>query len=195
MGEEWMKIEQLTIIFDDKEVGEHLTLQTVLRRQGLKKCKACKAVLPLHRFNKNKKYSYRARCKPCHGRHKAERKYGKPWTKAETVQKIVERTKYRAKKLGLAHSMTKEAVGNRLEECRWKCEFTRIKFELPIHKSEIKRARKSLSVHRVDPEKGYVMGNVKFILNQLNSAIGNGTAEEFEEMARAYIENKKSCGM
>lgn len=185
-----MRIEQLTIIFDEKDANEHRQLQAELRKQGLKYCKRCKTVLPLHRFRSKsgkRRTKVDSRCKPCTEKHRRDSKLGKPYTRRELAGNIYARTKQNAKTAGVPFSLTTDGIHQRLLESGYRCELTGIEFKIPIHKAKQGWSRRTPSVHRIVPERGYTMENVSFILNQLNTAIGNGTEEEFGEMAVAYV--------
>lgn len=69
------------------------------------------------------------------------------------------------------------------------CEMTGLPFDLSV-KGKGNRNAYSLSIDRIEADKGYVLSNCRFILWGLNVAFNNWGEAEFEAIARAWLERK-----
>jgi hypothetical protein len=90
-------------------------------------------------------------------------------------------TKVRSKKRGIKFTLSRTYF-----ERLWtgKCELTHIKFRLM--KGRLNPF--APSIDRIDPKKGYVDGNVRFILFGLNALKSNGTDTDMRTIAQALVD-------
>ena len=98
---------------------------------------------------------------------------------------MVNAAKHRAKKAWLPFDLDayRSEIRSRLQG---PCELTGIPF-----KTGGERDWNSPSIDRIDPEKGYVYSNIRIILWCLNSAFGYWGEDQFERVARAWLERRK----
>lgn len=119
-----------------------------------------------------------SRCKVCVKIEAAEHDFRFP------ESQMVRAAKHRAKKAWLPFDL--DAYRSEIRERLTKpCELTGIPF-----KARGERDWNSPSIDRIDPEKGYVYSNIRIILWALNSAFGYWGEDQFEQVARAWLERK-----
>jgi hypothetical protein len=99
--------------------------------------------------------------------------------------KIIRDSRARAKRKNVKFTLTRKWA-----EQVWtgNCQLTGIPFEEPNHKNA---HAYSASVDRIDPDKGYVPENCRFILNCINSFKGKLSDEEVLNLAQALISDSK----
>lgn len=87
------------------------------------------------------------------------------------------RTRQRAKKLGIAFNISKDDFLKQFEKQNGKCFFTDQKLITIIGEG---RFPNSASVDKLIPTKGYIRGNVVFVTNQVNTIKSNISLKEME---------------
>lgn len=124
-----------------------------------------------------------ADCKPCYS-DRMKRSRGKNWLRG-SVRSAVQSAKDRTTHHGLPFSVTINDCWQLRARQRNKCVLSGLEFE----KSETGVARMlSPSLDRIEPSKGYVAGNIRFILHALNAMKGSGTDVELIVICRAVLE-------
>lgn len=90
-----------------------------------------------------------------------------------------------AEKRGLPFTMSRTDLYKLLEDSNGRCAVSGIEFERsPIRGHPHTR---SVSIDRVNPELGYVPGNIRLVLLAVNSLKGSGTEEEMMTICRAIL--------
>lgn len=116
-------------------------------------------------------------------RTKAQEKYHR--TRAISPVTFLRRAaKFRAKKKGLPFGLTQEYC-ERLFDGR--CAITRLPFVL--NKTGFGPGMFSPTIDRIIPERGYVEGNIRFVLMAVNSLKHNGTDADMVMVAKAIVRN------
>ena len=99
------------------------------------------------------------------------------------VYKRFHARKNHAKQNGIVFTITLEYVTSIVKE---KCPILNIELTWCSKSKQVTDGSPSLD--RIDPEKGYVVGNVAWISNKANRIKNNGTAEEHDKIAK-WIKN------
>jgi len=105
-------------------------------------------------------------------------------TKEGCIKRRLFETKYRAKKLNLKFDLTLEDLLSIFPD---KC---------PVFKTELSWGHQtgkilptSPSLDRIDPNKGYVMGNVQWLSNLANAMKNKATKEQLKQFANWITES------
>jgi len=106
------------------------------------------------------------------------------------IRWAVASAKVRAAKKGLPFDLYDHVEHLRLLADRG-CQLTGIPFDVSMKGGRGRRNPRSLSIDRIDGNKGYVRSNVRLILWGLNIAFNNWGEDEFEEIARAWLKRKE----
>lgn len=124
--------------------------------------------------------NYSSRCKECVKLEASVRCLRFP------ESQMIRAAKHRAKKNWLPFDLDgyREEIAERLRA--GVCEATGLPFS-----ASGPRDWNSPSIDRVKPELGYVYSNVRIILWSLNSAFGYWGEDQFEVVARAWLERRK----
>lgn len=124
--------------------------------------------------NKDKTADYDRRAYKRKKQWRADR----PWTS------LVASARQRAKRKG-----TPFDLDNEWAKARWtgRCELTNIEFESGLGKGRSGPRMLSPSIDKIDPDKGYVKDNCRFVLHCVNTAKGTGTDEDLMRIAKALI--------
>lgn len=104
-------------------------------------------------------------------------------TPATPASRLLSLTKYRAQKRDIVFNLTLEDVAIP--------DFCPV-LGLPLYRNSGGRAQgpNSPTVDRVDPDKGYVKGNVRVISARANAIKSNATPEELLRVAAYFQENR-----
>jgi hypothetical protein len=135
-----------------------------------KKCNHCKETKPLSEFHKSKRalYGVHNTCKLCRQKN-ARRRY------VENPFKSLHRTKKsECKKKGIPYNLTEEYLKSIWTD---ECPITGVKLEIA---NKVGEHHKSAWLDRIDPDGGYVQGNVAFISGRINRIKYNATIRELE---------------
>lgn len=143
---------------------------------GHKKCKTCLEVRPFSQFHKNTSgvLGYANKCKEC--RHKDS---ARQYANKSIEKRILSRAKYRANKKELEFDLELEDI-----VVPDVCPVLGIELEYGGVSND-----SSPSIDRMDPNKGYVKGNVKVISYRANMIKSNANAEEIA----AVLEYVRGC--
>lgn len=148
----------------------------------MKQCSRCWAFKPKSEFytrTDGRHYgNLSSRCKNCVKEEANEHNRKFP------ERQVVSNAKHRAKKAWLPFDLDayRSEIRHRLTQ---PCELTGTPFKIGGE-----RDWNSPSIDRIDPEKGYVYSNIRIILWALNSAFGYWGEDQFEVVARAWLERK-----
>lgn len=152
-----------------------------------KKCSRCGAIKPWDEFGvqKNGKNAGRlySRCRPCAKAASIENPTGPFASLLKTV-------KFRAKSSGLAYDLSDHRDQLRHRFDIGLCELTGIPFDLTKGGGKGSIRWNTPSIDRIDAKGGYVYSNVRIILWSLNAAFNYWGEEQFEQVARAWLERK-----
>lgn len=120
---------------------------------------------------------------------KKQREIQYKYRKNNMSKEILRHSKQRAKKNGLMHTITENDIQNALD----KCKNEKGKYICPIFGFEIKynigkgkQQDDSISLDRIDNNKGYVPDNIIVISWRANYCKNNSTIEELEKIVRFY---------
>ena len=153
----------------------------------MKQCRSCGVEKPLSEFYK-KGNGVTSKCICCtKAYHKTEehRAYQRRYQKLNKTpeQTMLARSKSRARKKGFEHNIDLSDI--HIPE---KCPL----LDIPLTVADNCASDNSPSLDRIDPNKGYVKGNVWVISNKANSIKNNATSEELLLIATRltdFIEN------
>ena len=101
-----------------------------------------------------------------------------------------ERIKSNAKKRNLDFSITKEYILQLFISQNQKCPLSGIELKLPIRRSD-NWAANLASLDRIDSKKGYIDGNVRWLLWKVNRMKWDMTDEELYEICQIIMRNKQ----
>ncbi len=156
---------------------------------GLKKCHVCGDVKSIDQFKASSHpfidaITMRTACYSCIG-HSTE--YDDPRT-SDWLMSVYKRTKQYSNKHKLPFDLTAEWIRNRVINGGFKCEITGIPFIPPWATGKRCASPHSLSADRINAYAGYTKDNVRFIIHQLNVALQRSSDEEFELIAKGFME-------
>lgn len=151
----------------------------------LRICRLCEIEKPYAEFYANSKGVRRSACMACDREKQRERNvkrlperqaYEREWSRGNRAKKLISQARFRAKKKGLPFDLDVAAMEQRLATGR--CQLTGIKFNL-----EGGRTWDSPSLDRVNSKLGYVMGNVRWVLDCVNVMANTWGSEKILEIA------------
>ena len=137
-----------------------------------KKCSKCKRILSISSFHKqsSKKDGYCFMCKEC-------KKCCPNYNLFDTLPKKFDRWKFNAKQRDLEFSISLKDI----EHIPMVCYYTH--GELTFEKNK----PNTISIDRIDSEKGYVFGNVVFCRKDINKFKSNWPIEKFVSMCKEVV--------
>lgn len=169
-----------------------------------KQCPTCKQVLPVEMFykNKTKRDGLSSVCKHCHSRSQAlwlangGREKLKAYEKANSVSRktrnMFSDARARAKKKNLPFDIDLDYVRSMIGEnaqIALRCPVLGMPLDWSAQRSEsVGALPNSPSLDRIDPERGYVKGNVWIISHRANTIKSNATHEELKLVTKAVGE-------
>ena len=138
-----------------------------------KQCRSCGVEKPLSEFysSPRNKSGVKTECKSCYN---AKRSNYRPPTQYTPEQKMLKRSKSRALQKGYEHNLDLSDIAIPTH-----CPLLGIKLEVGVGGC----TPYSPSLDRIDPNKGYIKGNVWVISNKANSIKNNATPEELLRIA------------
>jgi len=156
-------------------------------------CKKCEKMLPLNQYRTRRKdnqcYENNI-CLSCDNLLVSDYRM----TDIGIAAEIVRRTKYAAKKDGLAFDLDKEWIFQRLNDIQWKCELTGL--DMVKQRDRLEKGNgfiwNSLSIDKIIPKNGYVKSNVRFVLLQINIFKQNGNDSTMYMLAEALLDHRNS---
>ena len=154
------------------------------------KCSKCDEVKNISRFGFRKGSGYYSFCKDCRNREYREKVKDKPMHWAYRAGKI----NTRAKSKGIPYGLTGDILESLWTAQGGRCIYTG---EEMVIEHGNRNNPLTLSVDRVDPEKGYIEGNIVLCTLRANTIKSNLTEQEFKEwmpkwhqkIERLYNEN------
>ena len=110
---------------------------------------------------------------------------------------MLTQSKQRAKSKNIAHTITSEHIENKLEECKnnngeYICPVLGIKMQSHVGKGYKRGQDNSLSLDRINSNKGYIPSNIAIISFRANVLKSNGTAEEHLKIAAFILDSMES---
>jgi hypothetical protein len=167
-----------------------------------KQCPDCKQVLPVEMFSKNKskRNGLHSHCKACDGERRRNwyAKTGKQWTKdyakANPVmimtQSMVGHARGRAKDKNLPFDIDLDYVRSMVgenAELASHCPALGVPLDWSrMRNNGGKHLPNSPSIDRIDPERGYVKGNIKIISYRANQIKSDASHQELK-LVTAYL--------
>jgi len=147
----------------------------------LRRCGKCLNFKSTQEFSKskNKKGGLQCHCKDCKSLLQAKSKL----TKRGRGAQLISTAKHSAKSKGLAMNLTIDWLLPKLE--RGVCERTGLKFD--FHSNSRGKNRLAPSLDRIEPELGYVKGNVVLVIWQYNAAKITYSHEDLIDFCRACL--------
>jgi len=143
-------------------------------KDGKKKCSMCLQFKDVTEYHKNnqKRDGYASRCILCtsiaSNKNNAQRHLDKPWKRA------LSNSKTRAKKLEILNTLTEEDVKILFEQNSVICPVLKIPMQVGSDLQSVP------SLDRINPELGYIPGNVRLISFRANSLKQDATIEEIK---------------
>lgn len=155
---------------------------------GLKRCPRCERILPRTEFRIKKKPSagetFRdSICKRCSSEIVALYRQ----THSGRVAELYRGAKSRAQQRGVAFTLTKKWMADRLHQIDWTCEVTGMPFHLH-GQDHFWKDPYAVSCDRIDPSGGYTENNVQFVLSFVNWAKGSLSMGEFRSLCKAVAQ-------
>ena len=104
---------------------------------------------------------------------------------------IARRTKHRAGTQRLPWNLSQDAVIAILHKQKWRCALTGIALQLPQGPRR-GFAWDSISCDRIVARDGYMVGNVRFVLNAINLFRNDGPDERMYMLAEALLRHREA---
>ena len=112
------------------------------------------------------------------------------WRKENPVKRSIimafAKARIRAEKRGVPFNIPKGTTKSLFDRCGGRCELSGVLFR--VSTTGICSIF-SPSLDRINPSRGYVIGNIRLILNGLNALKGEGTDEELRGICKAVVKN------
>ena len=174
------------------------SINAKLKNENKRKCNTCMAIYENIAENFNiKKYHnnnaiFESKCKKCSAEKRAERtsNYRKNYT--QFIKSKLSAYKNRAKCLNVDFDLTAEYLTELFEQQKGKCFYTNktISFEnTVIEKNRPHNLTPSLD--RLNPDKGYVEGNVVWSCYYINRMKSDVPHDEFISLCELILQNQK----
>lgn len=164
--------------------SKHMTSQTLLFEKGLRRCSACKQILPLDAFSLKQDtrpirgiYSYR--CKKCSASVSLAI-YHKQYN---TLEKVLALRLKVARKTKKELSITLEELLTQYNKQQGKCFYTGVSLLIVPNKPE------TLSLDRIDSKRGYHADNIVFCTARINRMKREMSLSEFVDTCMAVIDH------
>lgn len=169
--------------------GEPLLLEEVPSRwqwsdEYKKKCSKCKRIKPLNGFHGGVDTldGKRKSCKECVNKERRDRYHEKDKFNYHTANgkmtPALANAKYRAKKKGIDFDITRDYIIEVWNSQDGRCAITKEKFQLDCTD---RYSTNSAHLDRIDSSKGYIKGNIQWIIGWVNIMKNNYTMEEFKD--------------
>lgn len=100
------------------------------------------------------------------------------------ISQAMSRAKTRSKKKNVPFDLTTADLFDLLERQDYRCGVSRVRFEVKRFALGA-RCPNNISIHRINPAKGYVSGNIRLVTTIVNIAISDFGEAEFLKMCRA----------
>lgn len=135
-----------------------------------RECTKCGEIKDLVHFYLDQKSTdgHSRRCKVC-----ANLNWNK-WRRQNPIKKWISSTRAKCNKRGIEFNLTEDYLSSILPEC---CPILDIKLEFGRGRSKIRSAP---SLDRIDPDSGYVVGNVQWLSQRANAMKQDATPEELK---------------
>lgn len=112
--------------------------------------------------------------------------HGSPLAEIDISSMLWQRLKVNAKKRNIEFNITKHYILNLFFEQNQRCAISNILLKMPMRKDD--RKRKDLaSLDRIDNTKGYIKGNVRWILWEINRMKWDMSDEELHNMCKLIL--------
>lgn len=171
-------------------------------------CRICKDMLSIENFGVNRSYAdgYDTRCKKCRNKAAAiQRDKHREKNNKKYVDRYHSDPEFKSKRLKMSKKSFIKSKKNNPEKWILYSAKTRAKalgLEFNLEESDItipkfcpilnieltiggnKQTPNSASIDRIDPNKGYIKGNIKIISMQANVMKNNATIEELQEFSK-----------
>ena len=137
-----------------------------------------------HKQNRgNDAWSYEPRCKPCHRTWNAKRKSAYRADPEAMIRQRITAFKHRAEAQGVQFDLDADYLIQQWVTQNGLCFYTETKIDFELISSSQKTAHpQQPSLDRMDPNKGYIKGNVVWCSHRINTMKGNFTYDEFIQM-------------
>lgn len=152
----------------------------------LRKCGICgleahtKEDLKLFTRNTKNKYDRLNFCKECMNKKNRERRKNRPF------HFICLTKKSECKHKKIPFNLTTECLEELWEKQNGKCAVSGLKMELPYDNSDFDWVG---SVDRIEFDKGYIIGNVRWVVNAINTFKGQKTDDFMFKIAKAIVDH------
>lgn len=160
----------------------------------LLKCHKCGKFLPVSEFAKHQAYPYRdghdARCRKCRIKQTREckKKYSGDYALSKILQMRFLAARDRANKRGIPFNLTKEYLKELWDKQEGKCAISGIEMTFDQCKG---RTATNVSIDQINPNEGYVVGNVQLVCMAVNQIKSDLSMEDVYMFCEGILENRK----
>jgi hypothetical protein len=125
--------------------------------------------------------------------HTSPNHRSRAWNDEGIAIRLFQATRNRSKENNIPFDLTPEWMLERLNIIEWRCELT----GLPMIRNRDKNGSindklRSISIDKIDPVKGYIQSNVRFIILQINQLKQDGDDKQMYKVAEALLANMKA---
>ena len=103
------------------------------------------------------------------------------------LNRLVAMARNRAKSKGLDFNIDSEYVVQLWEDNFGCCALTGINFDLNFTNKKGQVNPNTVSIDRINPQLGYIKGNIRLITYHMNVALSEYGIEQFEILAKSYL--------
>lgn len=187
-------------------------IAAIKEKRKMKVCTKCGVKKTLSEFNKEKraKDGHRYACRDCdkkrmedylsrigeEGRKEraakqrkkrrenpmADRAYQIKYRRTHAAKNLIRHARRRAEKKGIPFDLDKHEAEVQARIDKGRCEMTGTKLSLING-----RTHDSPSIDRINPEKGYTIGNIRIVCHLMNCALGDWGEEKLREVMNLWI--------
>lgn len=156
----------------------------LLLNQNKKRCSTCNIIKNINYFySKPQRISQLMPfCKKCSYQKK------KKHNSKNHFKYICWKIKAKCKKKNITYNLTDKYLEDMYKNQGCKCALTNISFQ-SFENTSI--SPYTLSIDRIIPSAGYIVGNVRLVLYAINCALNEWGEDVFKTLCKAYLENKK----
>ena len=162
-------------------------------RGDLLKCHICGEYLPVTEFGYSGHYPYRdnhdSRCRKCRVKQTTEckKKYSGDYALSKILQMRFLSARDRANKKGIPFNLTKEYLKELWDKQEGKCAISGIEMTFDQCKG---RTATNVSIDQINPNEGYVVGNVQLVCMAMNQFKSDFGMDEVYMFCEAILKNR-----
>lgn len=158
-----------------------------MKNQQIQRCSKCNELKYYSEFSPSKacKNGIRGTCKECASEYSKNWQTRKKATLRGRMSQLLSAAKSRASRSGIPFDLTEDYLTELWETQNGKCAVSDLPFSQ--RKSKWFRDPYNPSLDKINPQLGYVEGNIRFVLEAVNAALNEWGLEEVLPILKAVL--------